>query len=61
MLYHTASALVAHRDLLLPEDMSDRKAFIQVMTTFFRGIATAKGLELIDRYKDRLESAEELP
>lgn len=61
MLYHTASALVARRDLLLPEDMSDRKAFIQVMTTFFRGIATAKGLELIDRYKDRLESAEELP
>lgn len=54
MLYHTASVLVERRDLVLPEGMAEREAFIQVVSTFFRGIATAKGLELIDEYKNRI-------
>ena len=56
MLYHTASVLVERRDLVLPEGMTEREAFIQVISTFFRGIATAKGLELIDEYKNRIVS-----
>lgn len=56
MLYHTASVLVKRRDLVLPEGMTEREAFIQVISTFFRGIATAKGLELIDEYKNRIVS-----
>lgn len=54
ILFHTASALVARRELALPEGMTVRDAFIQVISAFFRGIATSKGLELIDEYKRRL-------
>ena len=42
MLYYTASALVSRRDLLLPEGISERKAFVQIVSTFFRGISTAE-------------------
>ncbi|WP_288170362.1 TetR/AcrR family transcriptional regulator [uncultured Alistipes sp.] len=43
VLYYTASALVSRRDLLLPEGISERKAFVQIVSTFFRGISTAEG------------------
>ena len=36
VLYYTASALVSRRDLLLPEGISERKAFVQIVSTFFR-------------------------
>ncbi len=55
MLYYTASALVSRRDLLLPEGISERKAFVQIVSTFFRGISTAEGLRLVDAYRARYE------
>lgn len=55
VLYHTASTLVSRRDLLLPEGMDERRAFLQIISTFFRGIATTKGLELIDSYLSHYE------
>ena len=55
VLYYTASALVSRRDLLLPEGISERKAFVQIVSTFFRGISTAEGLRLVDAYRARYE------
>lgn len=48
VLYYTASAIVTRRELMLPADMSEREAFVQIISNFFRGISTAKGLQLID-------------
>lgn len=48
VLYYTASAIVTRRELMLPTDMSEREAFVQIISNFFRGISTAKGLQLID-------------
>lgn len=50
VLYYTASALVTRRGLILPEDISDREAFVQIISTFFRGISTTEGMRLIDDY-----------
>ena len=36
--------------ILVPEGMTEREAFMQLLTTLFRGIATTKGRELIDKY-----------
>ena len=35
--------------------MTEREAFVQIISNFFRGISTAKGLELIDDYLKRYE------
>jgi len=40
-------------NLNIPSQISEREAFIQMITTLFRGIATAKGCELIDSYAAR--------
>ena len=48
VLYYTASAIVTRRELMLPDGMSEREAFVQIISNFFRGISTAKGLQLID-------------
>lgn len=50
VLYYTSSAIVTRKELAIPEGLTERDAFIQIISTFFRGIATAKGLELIDDY-----------
>lgn len=55
ILYYTASAIVTRRDVLLPVGMTEREAFVQIITNFFRGIATAKGLQLIDDNLQRYE------
>lgn len=34
--------------MVLPDGMSEREAFVQIISNFFRGISTAKGLQLID-------------
>ena len=49
VLYYSASALVT-RKIPLPEGIDDNQAFLHIICTFFRGIATAKGMELIDQY-----------
>ena len=48
VLYYTASAIVTRKDLILPEGLSEREVFVQIISNFFRGISTARGLELVD-------------
>ena len=57
VLYYTASAIVTRRDLMLPPGMSEREAFIQIIGNFFRGISTAKGLQMVDDNLKRYEPA----
>ena len=45
------------KDLILPDGMTEREAFVQIISNFFRGIATAKGMQLIDDYLKRYEPA----
>lgn len=54
VLYYTASAITDRKDLLLPEGMSEREAFVQIVSNFFRGIATAEGVRLVDDYRHHL-------
>lgn len=54
LLYYTASAVTDRKDLLLPEGMSEREAFVQIVSSFFRGIATAEGMRLVDDYRQTL-------
>ncbi|WP_297553908.1 TetR/AcrR family transcriptional regulator [uncultured Alistipes sp.] len=49
-LYQTIASLVLHRDLMVPPELTEREAFMQIVTTFFRGIATPRALTLIDTY-----------
>lgn len=53
VLYHTTMALVTHRSELVPDGVSDREAFMQVVSTFLRGVATLKGAALVDDYLTR--------
>lgn len=55
VLYYTASALVARKELMLPAGMTEREAFVQIISNFFRGISTAKGLRMIDDNLKRYE------
>ena len=57
LLYYTASAITVRKDLMLPEGMPEREAFVQIVSNFFRGISTAKGLQLVDDYVKRYEPA----
>lgn len=57
VLYYTASAIVTRRELMLPPDMTERGAFVQIISNFFRGISTAEGLRLIDDNLERYELA----
>lgn len=56
VLYYTASAVTDRKDLLLPDGMSEREAYLQVVSTFFRGISTPEGLRLVDDYRKRYVS-----
>jgi len=57
VLYYTASAITSRKDMLLPERMSERDAFLQIVSTFFRGISTAEGMKLIDDFLQRRRPA----
>ena len=57
LLYYTASAITVRKDLMLPEGMPEREAVVQSVSNFFRGISTAKGLQLVDDYVKRYEPA----
>ncbi len=50
VLYHTASGLVARKGggFVLPAGIDQRQAFMQIISTFLRGISTPKGLRLVD-------------
>ena len=53
VLYYTASGLMDNRDRIVPPGMNEREAFIQLISCFFRGIATQRGLALVDEYARR--------
>jgi len=53
VFYHTAKAFTGHTDFLLPEGLDRRNAFTQIVSTFFRGIATARGGEVIAESLER--------
>lgn len=55
VLYYTASAITDRKDLLLPEGMDEREAFIQIVSNFFRGISTPEGARLVDDYRKRFD------
>ena len=55
VLYYTASAITDRKDLLLPEGMSEREAFVQIVSNIFRGISTSEGVRLVDDYRRRLD------
>lgn len=49
-----ARCLKSHDEQIpIPEGMSEREAFTQIISMLFRGIGTAKGQELIDKYAER--------
>lgn len=59
LFYYMASAF-PRRELPIPEGMNAREAFIRVASTFFRGISTPKGVQLVDtcteRYLERMRN-----
>ena len=57
VLYYTVSAVTDRKDMYLPEGMSERQAFVQIVSTFFRGISTAEGMRLIDECLERYDPA----
>ena len=57
VLYYTASAITDRKDLLLPAGMSEREAFVQIVSNFFRGISTPEGARLVDDYRKRYDPA----
>lgn len=59
VLYYTVTALIIRKEILLPEGLPEREAFVQIVSNFFRGISTAKGLQLIDDYGRRYEPAKQ--
>ena len=46
---------MTRKELMLPAGMTEREAFVQIISNFFRGISTAKGLRLIDDNLKRYE------
>lgn len=50
LLYYTAMGVVVRRDIAFPAGVSVRDAFMHVVVCFFRGIATEKGLHVIDDF-----------
>ena len=50
MLYYMAAGIVARKDVIMPEGVSVREAFISVVILFFRGISTGEGLRIIDDF-----------
>lgn len=59
VLYYTSSALMRRRDLIIPEGVSEREAFVQVISNFFRGISTPCGAQLVADYLDRYQPAKD--
>jgi len=57
MLYYTATGMISHSKEIVPAGMTEREAFVQIVSNFFRGISTARGLELMDAYKRRYDLA----
>ncbi|MBE6210595.1 MAG: TetR/AcrR family transcriptional regulator [Rikenellaceae bacterium] len=55
VLYYTAMGVVARRDFPYPDGVSPQKAFRHIVICFFRGVATTKGLAVIDKFVEENE------
>ena len=53
VFYYTATAITTRRELIPFEGISERGAFMQIVSIFFRGISTARGGEIIDGFLKR--------
>lgn len=52
MLYYMAIGIVTRKDVILPDGISVRDAFLNVVLLFFRGISTPDGMRIIDRFAE---------
>ena len=50
VLYYTSMGVIARQDFPYPEGVSQHEAFRHIIVCFFRGVATPKGLEVIDNF-----------
>lgn len=50
VLYYSAMGVIARQDFPYPEGVSQHEAFCHIIVCFFRGVATPKGLEVIDSF-----------
>lgn len=53
MLCYSLSGIVEHQGVILPDNVSPDEALRYVIVNFLRGIATVKGLEVIDDFVDK--------
>lgn len=59
MFYYTSNGVfLQQQTLVLPEGVTMRQAIEYMFVNFFRGIATLKGVEQIDRYMEELSDSE---
>ena len=58
VLYYTASAITVRKDLILPAGMTEREAFVQIISNFFRGISTTKGAAARRRLPETLRACQ---
>lgn len=59
LFYASVSSLKYPERLPLPEGMSEKQAFMEIINTLFRGISTLKGIQLIDEYSRRYPLGQE--
>ncbi|MCH5330161.1 MAG: TetR/AcrR family transcriptional regulator [Alistipes sp.] len=52
MLYYMAIGIVARKEVILPDGLSVRDAFLHVVMLFFRGISTPEGMRVIDDFAE---------
>lgn len=50
VLYYTSMGVIARQDFPYPEGVSQHEAFRHIIICFFRGVATPKGLDVIDNF-----------
>lgn len=61
MLRHMATSVVLESsELKLPDGVTPQGAFMEVVINMMRGIATTRGIEMIDNYLERDENKEEM-
>lgn len=53
IFYYTASNIFGRANVVLPEGVTEKEVFMYTMVHFFRGLATARGMELIDEYIEK--------
>lgn len=49
-MHHLATVLVGTREMKIPDGTTAHQALLQIICTFFRGIATTQGIAIIDEY-----------